>query len=375
MQIRHTATLLYYDGPQIIEARDAIGGHYIGIFTGIEEDADVFLLKGTPPEDLRRFRLGQVDLKGLLEREPGSSWILAGADSESGSFNIRSTSTEPLATTNFLPEAGLFLHEKPTDDIIIEEARIRNSVVLEISVEPPEAASEHRIAMETLALLLFRIKSLMKQAYIHAFRPAPERIQNVSKIADNLWDVVIPAAPGSFRVILESSIPPDLLGDPQVVDALAVVDHLMTTSLDPETIHAHLLEYKGHLAGEYVKLLKFLVKHDTGIQYAWANPRSETPNRHFLSHGQASQLYDILSRSISLSEQELTLSGFLQGADAGGAWKLKTASGDVIGKTRKGGPSTIGLEIGKSYVFKCKEVIKEKDGEEKKETILLAIEN
>ena len=26
--IRHTKTLFYYDGPQVIEARDAIGGHY-----------------------------------------------------------------------------------------------------------------------------------------------------------------------------------------------------------------------------------------------------------------------------------------------------------------------------------------------------------
>ena len=31
MQIRHTSTLFYYDGPQVFEARDAIGGHYIAV--------------------------------------------------------------------------------------------------------------------------------------------------------------------------------------------------------------------------------------------------------------------------------------------------------------------------------------------------------
>ena len=31
--IRQVSTLYFYDGPQIIEARDAIGGHYIGVLT------------------------------------------------------------------------------------------------------------------------------------------------------------------------------------------------------------------------------------------------------------------------------------------------------------------------------------------------------
>ena len=30
-QIRCTCTLFYYDGPQVLEARDGIGGHYVAV--------------------------------------------------------------------------------------------------------------------------------------------------------------------------------------------------------------------------------------------------------------------------------------------------------------------------------------------------------
>ncbi len=38
--IRHTATLFYYDGPQVFEARDAIGGHYVAVMVEPEGAQD-----------------------------------------------------------------------------------------------------------------------------------------------------------------------------------------------------------------------------------------------------------------------------------------------------------------------------------------------
>ena len=76
--IRYTSTLFYYDGPQVFEAGDSIGGHYIGVMVEPEGELDRFLVKGVAPEALRRFRSGLIDLRTLLIGDAGA-WYLATA--------------------------------------------------------------------------------------------------------------------------------------------------------------------------------------------------------------------------------------------------------------------------------------------------------
>jgi hypothetical protein len=40
--IRHTTTLFYYDGTQVSEARDVIGGHYVAVAVESEAAQDRF---------------------------------------------------------------------------------------------------------------------------------------------------------------------------------------------------------------------------------------------------------------------------------------------------------------------------------------------
>ena len=49
-QIQHTNTLFYYDGPQVFEARDAIGGHYVAVLapSGGESKTDTWSRASTP---------------------------------------------------------------------------------------------------------------------------------------------------------------------------------------------------------------------------------------------------------------------------------------------------------------------------------------
>ena len=61
--IRHTATLFYYDGPQVFEARDAIGGHYVAVMVEPQGEQDRYLVAGVAPERLRQFRSGTLDLR------------------------------------------------------------------------------------------------------------------------------------------------------------------------------------------------------------------------------------------------------------------------------------------------------------------------
>ena len=75
--IRHTCTLYYYDGAQVFEGRDAIGGHYLGVMVGPIEGRERYVIAGVEPERLRQFRIGSLDLRTLLLERAETSWFLA----------------------------------------------------------------------------------------------------------------------------------------------------------------------------------------------------------------------------------------------------------------------------------------------------------
>ena len=64
--IRYTKTLHYYDGPQVFEARDSIGGHYVALMVESEGSGARYVVAGVAPEHLRLFRVGSLDLRSLM---------------------------------------------------------------------------------------------------------------------------------------------------------------------------------------------------------------------------------------------------------------------------------------------------------------------
>ena len=74
--IRHASTLYYYDGPQVVEALDDIGGRYIAVMIEPDEVADRYVVAGTPPELLRRFKVGALDLRSLLLESAKEEWFI-----------------------------------------------------------------------------------------------------------------------------------------------------------------------------------------------------------------------------------------------------------------------------------------------------------
>jgi hypothetical protein len=142
--VRHTTTLFYYDGPQIIEARDAIGGHYIGVMVEPEGKKDRYLIVGVEPERLRQFRCGMIDLRSLIAERQMDDWYLAFAPENKNSECTLELQTNTLNDSAFLPEPGFVLHDSPAEESTLQEARKRNNLVLEVAVEPPEAAEDHQ---------------------------------------------------------------------------------------------------------------------------------------------------------------------------------------------------------------------------------------
>ena len=114
--IRHTTTLFYYDGPQIFEARDAIGGHYIAVMVEPESGAERYLVAGVEPERLRQFRRGMIDLRSLLLERPIPEWHLARAHEASENDFVLEPQTGSLEESGLLPESGFVLRDQPARD-------------------------------------------------------------------------------------------------------------------------------------------------------------------------------------------------------------------------------------------------------------------
>ena len=359
-QIRCTSTLFYYDGPQVLEARDGIGGHYVAVLAPAGGGAaERYLVAGVAPERLRQFRSGELDLRSLLLGSEAEARYLATAESSLDRPLLVDRLSGPLVDSELLPDAGFFLHDGPADDFVLREARARNNLILELAAEPPEAATQHRIRANTLAEMLLRVQAMVRHAYRAALRESPARYRRPH---DDMMDVVVPAAAGSFRIVLEAANVPDLFGHSDLARALPRVDALFRCAGNPEEALASAREVRGHLAGAYLKLLRFLDERGTGLRYSWADPSSERPSRGAISHGQAGPLLKVLSSVTDLGVEAVTLEGTFERFNRGtGAWGLLTAEGSRSGRIREGGPGLDGLEVGGRYVFYCDEVIEEFD--------------
>lgn len=362
--IRHVATLFHYDGPQVFEARDAIGGHYIAVMIEPEGETDRYMVAGVEPEQLRLFRSGEVDLRSLLTNSAIDEWYVVPAPMGVATLRLARPEEGRLEESELLPESGFVLHDRPAEEVALQEARARNNLVLELTAEPPEAAEEHRIRLTTLVGLLGHVQSMIKHAYGAALRDlAPESRLTIEKTDGHLMDVVIPAAPGSFRVVLEASRRPDLVGHCELSRALQRVDLLFANVGEPAAALATVKANRGHLAGAYLRLLQFLIEHKTGLRYAWALPGARQASHRSIAESQARPLVDLLGGVSNIGSEPLVLVGqFDKMNRSTGSWGLLTDKGLVSGVVREGGPSLDGLKAGARYQFNCVEELQEIEG-------------
>ena len=364
--IVHHSTLFYYDGPHVFEARDAIGGHYIAVMVGSEPPGaagnamrgqeERCLVAGVAPDRLRLFRSGAIDLRSLLLESVPDEHYLAAVDSAIDQPLRLERLRTPLADSDFLPDPGFLLYDRSAEDHVLKEARERNNFVLELVTEPPEAASRHRIRVNTLAGILNHVQALVTYARQAATGTGRRRRD------DDMLDVVVPAAAGSFQVILEASNLPDLFGENDLGRALPRVDLLFENTENAGATLAVAKENRGHLAGAYLKLLRFLAQSGTGLRYSWAEPAFDRPVTRSVSQVDAGRLAEVLSTVDKLASEEVTVEGAFERFNRGsGAWGLLTDEGRQTGKIASGGPSLDGLQVGGRYRFHCEEEIEEID--------------
>ena len=334
---------------------DPIGGHYVGMIVNTVGAVDRYLVTGVSPDMLRLFRSGAIDLRTLFLRTPDEEWFITRAEGSPGEPLVLEPQSGSLLATDFLPEEGFVLEDVAADDLALQQARERGNVVFEFSAEPPETAFGHRIRATTLAGLLNHLQIVVKHAYRNAVRDLPKSVREQIDTTDgHLMDVVVPAAAGSYRVILEPARPPDLFGSGELIRALRRMDEVFYSANYPNAAQEMLQPHRGHLAGSYINLMQFLSDHKTGLRYGWADPAFSEAQHGGVSGVVARQLAQSLSGITSLTTETVRLVGaFVRVNLQTGNWGLLTEDGRKTGRVSNNGPSLEGLITNKRYQFDC----------------------
>ena len=352
--IRHVNTLVYYDGIEVFDGLDPIGGHYVGVLVGREGDADQYLVAGVDPRLLRQFRSGSLDLRTLLLESSETEWYMTDAtDDLSQSLKLEEHHS-PIIETGFLPDEGFLLHGPIAAHDVILEARERNNVVFEISVDQMNTMDIGRIRADMLGNLLVHVQKVVTYAYNKAVRHRPSRPRYYANQSDASLMDVVGYAPGSFKVLLEAANPPDSLGFGELSLGLAQMDEIFESAHDPDYALRVLQDNRGRLATSYIKLLSFLSEHETGIWYSWAEPGSTEASQNGVSEGVARGLVERFASVSELITEDVVLEGVLEKVDRNtGVWRLLTDDGRRTGKTVGDSVNLNGLAIGKYYRFDC----------------------
>lgn len=129
--IRHTDTLVYYDGIQVFEGQDPIGGYYVGVMIDSLETADVYLVTRVDPIQLRQFRSGKLDLKTLMLEGSKYGWYRAYTNDDVMQTLVLEVQKGSLAERDFLPEEGFLLDESIEEEgPVLRELGEHSNVVL-----------------------------------------------------------------------------------------------------------------------------------------------------------------------------------------------------------------------------------------------------
>ena len=108
--IRHFRTLFYYDGPQVFEARDADGRHYVVVLVDSDSiGGERYLVTGVVPERLGLFRSGGLDLRSLLFESDREERYVATADAGLDQPLLLERLTDPIEDGGLLPDSGFLL--------------------------------------------------------------------------------------------------------------------------------------------------------------------------------------------------------------------------------------------------------------------------
>ena len=346
---KYEATLDYCDGPLIIQLTDTIGGNYLGI---VRDHDDAFVVVGTPPELIHKFRCGIVDLKAVILGSETDPWYLASITDDQQTVQASPQFGKSIKH-EITPEEGSFLHyhSVSASDEISKLARDRGTTLIQLSLDSLDIHRLNRLSTDMFRKLLLRVQTLLDSAYSGFV---------------NL-DVVVPARQGSFQVLLDasSSYQDSLVGHTDFITGLEVVDSLFSFAEDDDSsefekfIEEH--SDKQGLIKAYYDLLLFLNNGKVSFAYGWFEHTGRSNNTS-LSLRQTQNLVasvsTLVKHRVDRVIKEIEITGVLVSCNVQkGSWGLITETNSSIsGRVRQAKRLTLnGLVIGKRYMFLCEQ--------------------
>ncbi len=360
-EIRYTKTLVFYDGILLFEAKDPIGGTYLASHVKPVPKGDRYLLVGCRPEDLRMLRQGAIEPRSLMQESAEYGWFLADLTSTERPLDILDQGFESIPEKH-LPGEGITIAEFEVDHETTRQARERDNVILQVSIEPPEAVGEYRVRTDTLTGLLTRVERLTRYA---AERTAIEGAnpRTRGRVSRNVGRLeIVGISHGSIKVTLQEARGLDTNRESLLAKALEQLDGLFNEQDTSNRAEAYLAAYDSRVANAYISLMKFLRARKTGFSYTWATPTSRHPSHRGISLERVRKIASELPEFVEDSDNEtpadeIVLEGTLEMADEpANRWRLRDLEHGVReGTVAEDGPSLSNLVIDRWYRFLCSE--------------------
>ena len=298
---------------------------------------------GVAPNRLHAFCDGETDLRELVVTSSSVACYTTAVMPIGPGDELR---VEPfqgsLESSGFLPEPGFVLDDLPSADLV--DRTDERNLLLELVLDAPG-----RIAVGAFTDLVHQVHVLAKHALAGI-----KGDDDDWHWKDGVFDMVVAAAPGSFRVLLETSGRQTPEFNARMSEALRGIDTLFKHSEDPAKVFGALVEHHARVSAAYLKLLQLLNKNETGLRYAWTSGEARGIHSGKVSRQQAKSLAEALIKdrhSGKVFERE----GELYRCNSRtGSWGLTTAQGRLFGKARLNDQDLTGLRLGGRYKFTCR---------------------
>lgn len=278
-------------------------------------------------------------------------------------YSARSISMRRLDGFHFpeedLPDQGVRFTDDEFASGIQEDAKRYSRPILYLGVEPSGRVGETKVSAKRLARILDGFQDVVKYAYKKAIveKPAAER-RLINKEEYYTWDVYGTEA-ASFNVKMQSRLSGNLLGQTEIVNAMSILDEVISSIEDFERSAEYLVTYRGHFVSKYLETLRLLSKTKDTLYYSWIPSAYEDVTTTRITYRQAKAFVDHFADRTELGVETVTYRGcFDEIYVSKGKWIFI----DEEGKEHKGNAKSevITLEeitTSVPYVIICSEVL------------------
>lgn len=372
-------TLVYYDGPEVVLAFDQLSTRYVCVLVERSDMRELYFCTPISPEKSISLISGNTDLRSVFITAEIPEFFTLEFSSKADELPQLSAIMQNNIPEKWFPTESFYITEsRKNDPSLVTEAQRKNRAIIELSLDPPEAANETKIKAANLGYALTVFQTLVKHAYHKSIASLSAKARKFLDQEDNFDMEVIGFASGSFKIRMQSRNAPDLTGYTEISRGFLKIDEVMSPMEDPEQQKELLRKNAGHFLKAFEKFIKLAIDFNSSIAYSWTIPESSDIHASRLSRKQAEPIYSILCATQELSVEKVVLHGRITRADIRtGLWTLFDEDNEIY-YSGKSDPaayvSLSGVTIqSKRYELNCEEHLIEEAITRKEKTQLFLI--